>query len=58
MHMKKNLIVVVIGVAMSLASCSENEEPKLPSADSNTEITDTETMPILRLPPPIFKANT
>lgn len=42
--MKKNLIVVVIGVAMSLASCSENEEPKLPSADSNTEITDTEMM--------------
>lgn len=40
MQMKKILFVAMIGAAMSLASCSDNNEPELPSVD--TEVTDTE----------------
>lgn len=39
-EMKKVLFVAMIGAAMSLASCSENDEPKAPS--STTEVTETE----------------
>lgn len=38
--MKKLLFVAMIGAAMSLASCSDKDEPEVPSA--NTEVTDTE----------------
>lgn len=40
MQMKKSLFVAIVGATMSLASCSDNDGPKLPSA--NTEVTDTE----------------
>lgn len=39
--MKKILFIAMIGAAMSLASCSDNDEPEAPS--SKTEITETET---------------
>lgn len=38
--MRKILFIAMIGAAMSLASCSDNDEPKVPS--SQTEITETE----------------
>lgn len=38
--MKKLLFVAMIGATMSLASCSDSNEPELPSVD--TEVTDTE----------------
>ena len=37
--MKKILSVAIIGAAISLASCSGNDEPETPS--SKTEITET-----------------
>lgn len=40
MQMKKILFVAMIGAVMSLVSCSDNNEPELPSVD--TEVTDTE----------------
>lgn len=38
--MRKILFIAMIGAAMSLASCSDNDEPEVPS--SQTEITETE----------------
>lgn len=38
--MKKVLLVAMIGATMSLASCSDKDEPAIPSV--NTEVTDTE----------------
>lgn len=40
MQMRQNLIAAIIGTAMSLASCSENKEPELPS--SKSEVSETE----------------
>lgn len=40
MQMRKIMIGAVIGAAMSLASCSDNSEPEIPS--TNTEVSETE----------------
>lgn len=40
MQMKNLLFVAMIGATLSLASCSDNNEPELPS--SNTEVSETE----------------